>query len=209
MGKHVLHDTDFVITSKSKNYWKERSNHSSCSSCKNEVLNSLRQRPSLRTWSTALISSDKMCAGIPTETAHQAFQEECWNLPDGHPTNHQSCAWRVCRRLDREGANPLRVERPAAPHPGVRTPALCPPSPPSCTLQLTLHLSSITMVPSCQPNSLTKSSLVLGTGKLGGILLRAYLKQGLFAPKLRRRHRSPRRESRHTHQRTRRLRFHR
>ena len=28
-----------------------------------------------------------------------------------------------------------------------------------------------------------KKLAVLGTGKLGGILLRAYLKQGLFAPK--------------------------
>jgi pyrroline-5-carboxylate reductase len=34
------------------------------------------------------------------------------------------------------------------------------------------------------PNKLSDSNLaVLGTGKLGGILLRAYLKQGLFAPK--------------------------
>src|SRR6266446_4307581 len=49
-----------------KNYWQEKSSPWSSSSCKNEVLNSLRQRPSLRTWSTALISSDKMCAGIPT-----------------------------------------------------------------------------------------------------------------------------------------------
>jgi RNA-directed DNA polymerase len=49
-----------------KNYWKEKSSPWSSSSCKNEVLNSLRRRPSLRTWSTALISSDKMCAGIPT-----------------------------------------------------------------------------------------------------------------------------------------------
>jgi RNA-directed DNA polymerase len=49
-----------------KNYWKEKSSPWSSSSCKNEVLNSLRQRPSSRTWNTALISSDKMCAGIPT-----------------------------------------------------------------------------------------------------------------------------------------------
>jgi pyrroline-5-carboxylate reductase len=34
------------------------------------------------------------------------------------------------------------------------------------------------------PNKLSEKKLaVLGTGKLGGILLRAYLKQGLFAPK--------------------------
>src|SRR5207253_10642307 len=37
-----------------KNYWKERFNPSSSSSCKNEVLNSLRRRQSLRTLSTAL-----------------------------------------------------------------------------------------------------------------------------------------------------------
>ena len=49
-----------------KNYWKEKSNPSSSSSCKNEVLNSLRRRQSLRTWSTALISSDKTCADILT-----------------------------------------------------------------------------------------------------------------------------------------------
>src|SRR6266446_7603621 len=49
-----------------KNYWKEKSSPWSNSSCNDEVLNFLRQRPSLRTWSTALISSDKMCAGIPT-----------------------------------------------------------------------------------------------------------------------------------------------
>src|ERR1700675_648382 len=49
-----------------KNYWKEKSNPSSSSSCKYEVLSSLLRRPSLRTWSTALISSDKMCADIPT-----------------------------------------------------------------------------------------------------------------------------------------------
>jgi pyrroline-5-carboxylate reductase len=34
------------------------------------------------------------------------------------------------------------------------------------------------------PNKLADKNLaVLGTGKLGGILLRAYLKQGLFTPK--------------------------
>ena len=43
-----------------KNYWKEKSSPWSSIFCKNEVLNSLRRRPSLRTWSTALISSDKM-----------------------------------------------------------------------------------------------------------------------------------------------------
>src|ERR1700676_2752921 len=48
-----------------KNYWKEKSSPSSSSSCKNEVLNSLRRRQSSRTWNTALISSDKTCADIP------------------------------------------------------------------------------------------------------------------------------------------------
>src|ERR1700751_3245215 len=36
-----------------KNYWKERSNPSSSSSCKNEVWNFLRQRQSSRTWKKA------------------------------------------------------------------------------------------------------------------------------------------------------------
>src|SRR6267143_2295122 len=49
-----------------KNYWKERSNPSSSSSYKNEVLNSLLLRQSSRTWRKALISSDKTCADIPT-----------------------------------------------------------------------------------------------------------------------------------------------
>ena len=48
-----------------KNYWKEKSNPSSSSFCKNEGLNFLRRRPSSRTWRKALISSDKTCAGIP------------------------------------------------------------------------------------------------------------------------------------------------
>src|ERR1035438_1352906 len=38
-----------------KNYWQEKSRPWSSSSCKNEVLNFLGQRPSLPTWSTALI----------------------------------------------------------------------------------------------------------------------------------------------------------
>ena len=49
-----------------KNYWKEKSNLSLCSSCKDEVLNFLRPRPSLRRWSTVLISSDKTCADTLT-----------------------------------------------------------------------------------------------------------------------------------------------
>src|SRR6266851_10123047 len=49
-----------------ENYWKEKSSPWSSSSCKNEVLNSLRRRQSLRTWGTALISSDKTCADILT-----------------------------------------------------------------------------------------------------------------------------------------------
>jgi len=49
-----------------KNYWKEKSSPSSSNSCENEVSNSLRPRPSLRTWSTALIFSDKTCADTLT-----------------------------------------------------------------------------------------------------------------------------------------------
>src|SRR5579864_339669 len=49
-----------------KNYWQEKSSPWSSIFCKNEVSNSLRRRPSLRMWSTALISSDKTCADIPT-----------------------------------------------------------------------------------------------------------------------------------------------
>src|SRR5260370_38514259 len=50
-----------------KNYWKERSNPSSSSFCKNEDSNSLQQRQSLRTSRKALTSSDKTCADISTE----------------------------------------------------------------------------------------------------------------------------------------------
>src|SRR4029077_2015588 len=56
-----------------KNYWQEKSSPSSSIFCKNEVLNSLRRRPSLRTWSTALISSDKTCADILTENCSSSL----------------------------------------------------------------------------------------------------------------------------------------
>ena len=62
----VRYADDFVITSKSKELLEGKSSPSSSIFCKNEVSNSLRRRPSLRMWSTALISSDKTCADIPT-----------------------------------------------------------------------------------------------------------------------------------------------
>src|SRR6266481_7408362 len=78
-----------------KNYWKERSNHSLCSSCKNEVLNSLRRRPSLRTWSKALISSDKTCADILTENCSSSLPRRMlgpsWTLSDESSKTHMTC----------------------------------------------------------------------------------------------------------------------
>src|SRR5713226_2791679 len=47
-----------------KNYWKVRSSPSSSNSYKNEGLNFLLQRQSLRTWRKVLIFSDKTCVGI-------------------------------------------------------------------------------------------------------------------------------------------------
>src|SRR5437773_10738589 len=82
-----------------KNYWQEKSSPWSSSSCKNEVLNFLRRRPSLRTWSTALISSDKTCADILTGNCSSSLPRRMLKLPGWHPTNHQSCTWHVCRRL--------------------------------------------------------------------------------------------------------------
>ena len=63
-----------------KNYWKEKSSPWSSNSCKNEVLNSLRQRPSLRTWSMALISSDKTCADTLTENCSSSLPRRMLEL---------------------------------------------------------------------------------------------------------------------------------
>src|SRR5437016_14141410 len=62
----VRYADDFVIISKSKESLEGEIKPWSSIFCKNEVLNSLRRRLSLRTWSTALISSDKTCADILT-----------------------------------------------------------------------------------------------------------------------------------------------
>ena len=62
-----------------ENYWKERSDPSSSSSCKNEVLeNSLQRRRSSRTWSTVLISSDKTCADILTGNCTPSLPRRMW-----------------------------------------------------------------------------------------------------------------------------------
>src|SRR2546428_307212 len=55
----------------------------------------------ITTWSTALISSDKTCADILTGNCSSSLPRRMWNFPGGHPTNYQSCTWRVCRRFDR------------------------------------------------------------------------------------------------------------
>ena len=78
-----------------KNYWKEKSSPWSSSSCKNEVLNSLRRRQSLRTWSTALISSDKTCADIPTGNCSSSLPrrmlEPSWRASDESSKLHMAC----------------------------------------------------------------------------------------------------------------------
>src|ERR1700746_1182238 len=78
MEKHVLHISSATrMTSSSpvnrKSYWKEKSSPWSSSSCKNEVLNSLRRRQSLRTRGVALISSDKTCADTLTENCSSSL----------------------------------------------------------------------------------------------------------------------------------------
>src|SRR6202140_3301994 len=78
-----------------KNYWKERSSPWSSSSCKNEVLNSLRRRPSLRTWSAALISSDKTCADILTGNCSSSpprrMLKPSWKASDEPSKLHMEC----------------------------------------------------------------------------------------------------------------------
>ncbi len=62
-----------------KNYWKERSDPSSSSSCKNEVLElPLQRRRSSRTWSTVLDFLGQNVRRYPNgKLLRQAFQEEC------------------------------------------------------------------------------------------------------------------------------------
>ena len=78
-----------------KNYWKEKSSPWSSISCKNEVLNSLRQRPSLRTWSMALISSDKMCADILTGNCSSSLPRRMlgpsWTVSDESSKTPMAC----------------------------------------------------------------------------------------------------------------------
>jgi len=62
----IRYADDFIITVELKNYWKEKSNPSSSSFCKNEGWNFLPRRRSSLTWRKVLISSDKTCASIPT-----------------------------------------------------------------------------------------------------------------------------------------------
>src|SRR5260370_19859903 len=83
-----------------KNYWKERSNPSSSSFCKNEDSNSLQQRQSLRTSRKALTSSDKTCADISTENCSSSPPRKILRPSWGHPKNDQSCTGYVCRRFD-------------------------------------------------------------------------------------------------------------
>src|SRR6266436_6608326 len=78
-----------------KNYWKEKSNPSSSSSCKNGGLNSLLRRPSLRTWSKALISSDKTCADILTGNCSSSLPRRMlkpsWKASDEPSKLHMAC----------------------------------------------------------------------------------------------------------------------
>src|ERR1700730_3568336 len=78
-----------------KNYWKEKSSPWSSSSCKNEVLNSLRRRQSLRTWSRALISSDKTCADPLTENCSSSLPrkmlEPAWRASEESSKLHRAC----------------------------------------------------------------------------------------------------------------------
>src|SRR5258708_32098876 len=78
-----------------KNYWQEKSNPSSSSSCKNGGLNSLLRRPSLRTWSKALISSDKTCADILTGNCSSSLPRRMlgpsWTLSDESSKTHMTC----------------------------------------------------------------------------------------------------------------------
>ena len=65
------------------------------SSCKNEVLNSLRQRQSLHTWSMALISSDKTCADTLTENCSSSLPrrmfEPSWRASDEPSKMRRAC----------------------------------------------------------------------------------------------------------------------
>jgi len=78
-----------------KNHWKEKSSPWSSIFCKNEVLNSLRRRLSLRTWSTALISSDKTCADILTGNCSSSLPrrmlELSWRASDELSKLHMAC----------------------------------------------------------------------------------------------------------------------
>jgi RNA-directed DNA polymerase len=78
-----------------KNCWKEKSSPWSSSSCKNEVLNSLPRRQSLRTWNMALISSDKTCADIPTGNCSSSLPrrmlEPSWKASDEPSKLHMAC----------------------------------------------------------------------------------------------------------------------
>ena len=96
---HVSISSDTRMTSSSpanrKNYWKEKSSPWSSIFCKNEVLNSLRRRPSLRTWSTALISSDKTCADILTGNCSSSLPRRMlkpsWKASDEPSKLHMAC----------------------------------------------------------------------------------------------------------------------
>src|SRR6266404_3461346 len=82
----VRYADDFVITSKSKELLEGE--------IKPLVEQFLQER--------GLELPRTKCAQVSQrETVHHAFQEECWNLPEGHPKNHQRRTWRVCRRSDR------------------------------------------------------------------------------------------------------------
>jgi RNA-directed DNA polymerase len=91
----VRYADDFVITSKSKELLEGEIKPWSSSSCKNEVLNFLRRRPSLRTWSTALIFSDKTCADILTENCSSSLPrrmlEPSWRASDESSKLHMAC----------------------------------------------------------------------------------------------------------------------
>src|SRR5246500_3049008 len=78
-----------------KSYWQEKSSPWSSIFCKNEVSNSLRRRPSLRTWSTALISSDKTCADILTGNCSSSLPRRMlkpsWMASDELSKLHMAC----------------------------------------------------------------------------------------------------------------------
>ena len=86
-----------------KNYWKEKSNPSSSSSCENEGLSFLRRRLSLRTWSTALIFSGQNVRRYPNgkTVAITPSKKNVGTFLKGIRRINQRRTWLVCRRFDR------------------------------------------------------------------------------------------------------------